>query len=97
MKRSTAPAATWRTGSRSVSSISMRSHLDRHHAGKSAAPVVCLNGLCAAVCLAPASPYITRRLAKATSGTIRLKLLKIGALVPSECPGGGGGGGGGGW
>ena len=33
-----------------------RSHLDRHHAGKSAAPVVCLNGLCAAVCLAPHRP-----------------------------------------
>ena len=30
--------------------------LDRHHAGKSAAPVVCLNGLCAAVCLAPHRP-----------------------------------------
>ena len=30
-----------------------RSHLDRHHAGKSAAPVVRLDGLCAAVRLAP--------------------------------------------
>src|SRR5207342_1164440 len=30
-----------------------RSHLDRHHAGKPAAPVVRLDGLCAAVRLAP--------------------------------------------
>ena len=33
-----------------------RSHLDRHHAGKPAAPVVCLDGLCAAVRLAPHRP-----------------------------------------
>ena len=33
-----------------------RSHLDCHYAGKSVAPVVCLNGLCVAVCLAPHRP-----------------------------------------
>ena len=35
-----------------------RSHLDRHHAGKPAAPVVCLDGLCAAVRLAPHRPAL---------------------------------------
>ena len=55
-----------------------RSHLDRHHAGKPAAPVVCLDGLCAALrrIALHHTPF-----AKATCGTIRLKLLKIGALV----------------
>src|SRR5580704_466072 len=33
-----------------------RSNIDRHHAGKPAAPVVCLDGLCAAVRFAPHRP-----------------------------------------
>jgi hypothetical protein len=54
-----------------------RSHLDRH---KPAAPVVRLDGLCAAVRLRRIGLHHTP-FAKATWGTIRLKLPKIGALV----------------
>ena len=57
-----------------------RSHLDRHHAGESAAPVFCLNGLCAAVCLAPHRPT-SHAVRQSDLRHIRLKLLKIGALV----------------
>jgi hypothetical protein len=57
-----------------------RSHLDRHHAGKPAAPVVCFDGLCAAGALRRIALHHTP-FAKATCGIIRLKLLEIGALV----------------
>jgi hypothetical protein len=51
-RRSTAPAARWRTGSRSASSTSMRI-APRPDAGQPAAPVVLLNGLRAALRPAP--------------------------------------------
>jgi hypothetical protein len=57
-----------------------RSHLHRHDAGQPAAAVVRINGLCAALCRARHRAAHTP-LASATCGTIRLKLLKIGALV----------------
>ena len=57
-----------------------RSHLGRHDARQPATAVVCLDGLCAPLRAAPhALPHT--QFAEATCGTIRLKLLKIGALV----------------
>ena len=57
-----------------------RPHLDRHHARQPAAPVVRIDGLCAAVHLAPhRSGAHAVRLSHLP--TIRLKLLKLGALV----------------
>ena len=53
MRRSTAPAATWKTGSRNVSSIVRRPHFGGDDARQPAAPVVCVDGLCAAVRLTP--------------------------------------------
>ena len=57
-----------------------RPHLDSHHARQSAAAVVRLDGLCAPVRDAPHRLAHTP-FASATCGTIRLKLLKLGALV----------------
>jgi hypothetical protein len=57
-----------------------RPHLDGDHAGQPAAPVVRIDRLCAAVRLA-AHRAQAHQFAKAACGTIRLKLLKIGALV----------------
>ena len=57
-----------------------RSHLYRHHASQPTAAVVCLDGLCSAEGLAP-HRLAPHDFAKASCGTIRLKLLKIGALV----------------
>jgi len=67
-----------------------RSHLDRHHAGKPAAPVVSLDGLCAAGALRRIALHHTP-FAKATCGIIRLQLLDIGALVGASLRGGAGG------
>ena len=80
-RRSTAPAATWRTGSRSASSISMPTA----PRPPPCAPTSCACGsprwpmCCSAPCAA--SACTTPPFANATCGTIRLKLLKIGALV----------------
>ena len=57
-----------------------RPHLGRDHAGQPAAAVVRLDGLCAALRAASHRPR-RNQFADATCGTIRLKLLKIGALV----------------
>ena len=80
-RRSTAPAATWRTGSRSASSISMpiaprppRCGPTSCACGSPRWPMCCSAPCAASACITPRSP-------NATCGTIRLKLLKIGALV----------------
>src|ERR1700730_8392751 len=57
-----------------------RPYLGGNDARQPAAPVVRLDGLCAAVALRRIALEHTQ-FAKATCGTIRLKLLKIGALV----------------
>ena len=80
MKRSTAPA-TWRTGSRSVSSIPMpiAPRPPPTAANQLRLPIAATATrlLCALCCIAlHHTPF-----AKRTCGTIRLKLLKIGALV----------------
>ena len=48
-RRPTARAATWRTASRSASPTCSRTAPRRHHAGQSAPPVVCIDGLRAAL------------------------------------------------
>ena len=58
-----------------------RSHLDRHDAGKSAAAVVRLDGLRATLRALRRIGLHHTPFANASCGTIRLKLLKIGALV----------------
>ena len=78
---STAPAARWRTASRNASSTSS----PIAPRPPPCAPTSCGCGsprwpmCCSAPCAASASP--TPTFAEATCGTIRLKLLKIGALV----------------
>jgi hypothetical protein len=57
-------------------------HLDRHHAGQSAAAMVRLDVL---LCALRRIGLHGTTLANATCGTIRLKLLKVGALVRIKC------------
>ena len=80
-RRSTAPAARWRTGSRSASSICSPT-------APRPPPCAPTSSACGSprwpmCCSAPcaASACTTPQFAEATCGTIRLKLLKIGALV----------------
>ena len=58
-----------------------RPHLDGHHARQPAAPVVRLDGLCADRCACAASGSPAPSWPMRPAASIRLKLLKIGALV----------------
>ena len=58
-----------------------RPHLDRNHARQSVAPVVGLLRLHVVNCAVRRIGLKRTQFAEATCGTIRLKLLKIGALV----------------
>ena len=73
-------AATWRTGSRSVRATFRGPHLGGDDAGQSTAVVVC--GIAyVLICALRRIGLAHTHFAQATCGTIRLKLLKIGALV----------------
>jgi hypothetical protein len=76
-RTSTAPAATWKTHQGVPARSLCRPHLGRHHARQPNAAMVCFNGLYPVVCL-PAHRPCRNRIGR-RHGTIRLKLLKIGA------------------
>ena len=63
-----------------------RQNLHRHHARQPVAAVAVLDGLCPDQRAAPHRPGDRPGFADATCGTIRLKLLKIGAQVPHQRP-----------
>ena len=78
--RSTVPVAKWRTGSRSSNWAVRRSYQRPSVVDQSVPPAVVQSGLCADGNHSSAALHDTE-LAHAQVGTLRLKLLKIGAIV----------------
>jgi hypothetical protein len=80
-EQSTAPAATWRTGSRSVSSISMQIGPRRPRCGPTSCALWFHSMAYVLLCALRRIGLPDTDFARVTCGTIRLKPLKIGALV----------------